>query len=177
MSMPKDLSPPTDARPLDSRARRGPNIGHLLRIPFQAIVARVATGIVSAGFSDIRPAHSSVFQHIRPEGSRLSDLAANAQMTKQSMSYLVNDLEQRGYVERQPDPGDGRAQLIRLTASGWEQVVAAAQIIEQTEREWAEVLGPERMAELRQLLEELLDHLVDPAPRPTVDEVAREKVA
>jgi DNA-binding MarR family transcriptional regulator len=175
MSRPQRRSS-SDAQPSAARPRREPNIGHLLRIPFQAVVARVATGIVAAGFNEIRPAHSSVFQHIRPEGSRLSELAESAQMTKQSMSYLVNDLEEHGYVERRPDPRDGRAVLIVLTQRGWEQVYAAAQIIDEIEREWAELLGARRSAQLRALLEDLLNYLADRAPGPTVDDVARERL-
>lgn len=52
-----------------------------------------------AGYEDLRPAHLMVFQHIDPVGSRVTDLAAKAQMTKPSMAYLLKELERRGYVE------------------------------------------------------------------------------
>src|SRR5438132_8204940 len=104
-------------------------IGALLRGPARAIVDRIARDLPAAGFTDLRPAHFVVFQHIQPTGSRLTELAELAQITKQSMGYLVDDLEQRGYVERVPDPRDGRARPVRLTARGWELDHAARAIM------------------------------------------------
>lgn len=132
-----------------------PNIGILLRSPFQEIVRRVTLGLAEAGFDDLRPAHTAVFQHIEAEGTRLTDLAERAQITKQSMGYLVDYLEQRGYLERRPDPSDRRAALITLTDRGWEQVQAALKIIAAIEEEWTGGLGRPRMEQLRELLGEL----------------------
>jgi DNA-binding MarR family transcriptional regulator len=138
----------------ESRDER-PNIGILLRGPFQEIVQRIAEGLAEAGFDDIRPAHTAVFQHIKAEGSRLTELAERAQMTKQSMGYLVDYLEQRGYVERRADPTDRRASLVFLTERGWAEVREALSIIAGIEREWARELGKRRMEQLRALLTEL----------------------
>jgi DNA-binding MarR family transcriptional regulator len=132
-----------------------PNLGILLRGPFQEVVRRVSAGLADAGFDDLRPAHTAVFQHIEAGGSRLTDLAERAQITKQSMGYLIDDLEQRGYVERRPDPSDRRAALISLTDRGWEQVSASLKIIATLEEEWAGGLGQPRMQQLRELLGEL----------------------
>jgi DNA-binding MarR family transcriptional regulator len=132
-----------------------PNVGILLREPFQEVVRRVSAGLAAAGFDDLRPAHTAVFQHIDSDGSRLTDLAERAQITKQSMSYLVDYLEQLGYVARRPDPTDRRATLICLTERGWSQVQAALAIIAAIEEEWAARLGEDRMRQLREALVEL----------------------
>src|SRR5215467_15194486 len=95
-------------------------IGALLRIPREAAIKQVVAGLVAAGFGDVRPAHFTVFQHLPPEGMRLTALAEAALLTKQSMGYLVDDLETLGYVERVPDPADRRAKLVRLTTRGWQ---------------------------------------------------------
>ena len=150
-------SKPSQKRPIlrgESRDER-PNIGILLRGPFQEIVRRVAEGLTEAGFDDIRPAHTAVFQHIKAEGSRLSELAERAQLTKQSMGYLVDYLEQHGYVERRADPTDRRASLIFLTERGWAEVREALDIIADVEKKWARQLGKQRMEQLRELLTEL----------------------
>ena len=76
--------------------RRRRMIGALLRIPFQAINARLEAELAAAGFADLRPAHFSVFQHLPADGARVTDLAERAQITKQSMGYLVDHLEERG---------------------------------------------------------------------------------
>jgi DNA-binding MarR family transcriptional regulator len=140
--------------PGSSRSDR-PNIGILLREPGQEIVRRVSAGLAAAGFDDMRPAHTVVFQHIEAEGSRLTDLAERAQITKQSMGYLVDYLEARGYVERRADPTDRRAMLICLTPRGWDQIRASLSIISEIEEEWTSRLGPRRMQQLRAALDQL----------------------
>jgi len=142
--------------PLPGSSRHArPNIGILLRDPVQEVVRRVSAGLAEAGFDDLRPAHTAVFQHIEADGSRLTDLAERAQMTKQSMGYLVDYLEERGYLERRRDETDRRATLICLTDRGWGQVRAALAIIAGIEEEWAARLGKRRMRELRDALVEL----------------------
>jgi DNA-binding MarR family transcriptional regulator len=138
-----------------SSGHERPNLGILLRDPFQEVVRRVSVGLAEAGFDDLRPAHTAVFQHIEAGGSRLTELAERAQITKQSMGYLIDYLEQRGYLERRPDPSDRRAALISLTDRGWEQVRAALRIIATIEEEWASGLGQPRMQQLRELLGDL----------------------
>jgi DNA-binding MarR family transcriptional regulator len=76
-------------------------------------------------------------------------------MTKQSMGYLVDYLEEHGYVERRADPSDRRASLIFLTDRGWAEVREALSIIAAIEAEWARRLGKRRMEQLRELLSEL----------------------
>ena len=131
-------------------------LGAMLRIPFQAIVARIDEGLRARGFTDLRPAHFVIFQHIRPEGSRITELAEQAQITKQTTGSLVDHMVVCGYVERLPDPSDGRAKIVRLTERGWDLENAAREILNQIEQEWAEQLGDERMAQLKQTLKDLI---------------------
>src|SRR6266853_6354632 len=135
-----------------SAGHERPNLGILLRDPFQEVVRRVSIGLADAGFDDLRPAHTAVFQHIEAGGSRLTDLAERAQITKQSMGYLVDDLEQCGYLARRPDPTDRRVALICLTDRGWDQIGAALSIIAEIEHDWARRIGKRRMEELRDVL-------------------------
>jgi DNA-binding MarR family transcriptional regulator len=113
-------------------------------------------GLTAAGYSDVRPAHFTVFQHMPPEGIRLTSLADAALLTKQSMGYLVDDLEARGYVERVPDPADRRAKLVRLTARGRAVDVTVRSVIRQVEAEWAARLGEDEYRQLTHLLRALI---------------------
>ena len=70
------------------------------------------------GHADIRPAHLPVFAGIESGGSRISELAARAGLTRQAMSMLVRDVEAVGYVSTAPDPDDGRAVLVQPTPRG-----------------------------------------------------------
>ncbi|HEY8491300.1 MAG TPA: MarR family transcriptional regulator [Dehalococcoidia bacterium] len=134
-------------------------LGALLRIPFQALVARIHRDLAAAGYGDLRPAHFTVFQHLDREGSRLTELADRAQITKQSMGYLVDYLERRGYVERVPDPQDARARVVRPTERGRDVERRARATIREVEREWAERLGERRVRELHETLRDLAAYL------------------
>lgn len=131
-------------------------IGALLRIPREATVTRVVAGLAAAGFGDVRPAHFTVFQHLPPEGLRLTALAEAALLTKQSMGYLVDDLKAHGYVERVPDPTDRRAKVVRLTARGEAVDVTVRAVIQCIEADWAARLGQEEYRELTRLLRALI---------------------
>lgn len=131
-------------------------LGAMLRIPFQAIVARIHAGLQERGFTDLRPAHFVVFQHIHPEGSRITELAERAQITKQSMSELVNYIVSRGYLERIPDPHDRRASIVRLSAKGQALNQAAREILQEIEAEWAKQIGWEQMNAIKQGLEAIV---------------------
>lgn len=80
-------------------------------------------------------------------------------MTKQSMGYLVDQLEAAGYVERAADPDDGRAVIVRRTAKGWAANRAVAEEVARIEKDWAGLLGQAKMDQLKGLLGELVTKL------------------
>jgi len=126
----------------------------LLGVAYDEFSDELAKRLDVAGYADLRPGHGCVFGNIDPEhGSRLTDLAERANMTKQSVGEVTTDLERRAYLERVPDPGDGRAKIIRLTARGHEAYAIGRQLIDDLERDWAERYGEQRVAALREALE------------------------
>jgi DNA-binding MarR family transcriptional regulator len=131
------------------------NLGLLLFIPYRAMEQRVYEELARAGFNDITPAQGRVFQRIGPAGTRLTDLAEAAQVTKQTAGFLVDHLERAGYVERVPDPNDARARLVQITPRGARAVQHASTVVSQIETDWAAHLGPQRTRQLRQALTRL----------------------
>ncbi len=132
------------------------HMGQLLWAPYRAHLLRLHEALAAAGYPDIQPAHGdNLFRHLRREGSRITEIAEQTQLTKQYIGHLADYLEERGYVERTPDPLDSRAKLVRLTAKGREVERVAEAALQRLEEELTERLGPERMAALRALLEEL----------------------
>ena len=125
----------------------------LLDVAFAEFDAELSRRLALSAYSDIRPSHGCVFGHVDPDGSRLTDLADRAHMAKQSVGEVATDLEKRGYVERVPDPSDGRAKIIRLTARGRKAQTLGWVLINDIEREWAERFGAKRIAALREALE------------------------
>src|SRR5258707_3906605 len=99
-----------DAQPVD--------LGVALFIPYRYMEDRIFRSIQNAGFDDWTLAQVRGFQRIAPDGSRLTDLADQAQMSKQSAAVLVDQPEHLGYVRRIPDPTDGRARLIVIEGRG-----------------------------------------------------------
>ena len=137
-----------------------PNTGLLLFYPYRALETRVLAALAAAGF-DLTLAQARVLQRVGRDGSRLTELAAQAQVTKQTAGFLVDQLQQHGYVQRVPDPSDGRARLVRLGPRGRAAVALAAPVVAEVEAEWTAHLGPEAMAALRSALVRLRE-VTDP---------------
>lgn len=137
------------------------NTGLLLFIPYRALEMRVYEALRAAGYDDATPAQMRVFQRVGPEGTRLTELAEAAEITKQTAGFLVDQLEQAGYVERVRDPADGRARLVRATARGRAAAELAAEEVARVEAEWTAHLGARGMASLRRQLARLRE-ITDP---------------
>ncbi len=132
------------------------HIGQLLWAPYRAHLLRLHEALAAAGYPDIQPTHgNNLFRHLGREGSRVTEIAEQAQLTKQYIGNLADYLEERGYVERVPDPRDGRAKLVRLTDKGREVERVAEETLQRLEDELTARLGAAKMAALRELLEEL----------------------
>ncbi len=102
----------------------------------QLMVDELIERLEAAGYPDLTSAHHPVFENLDRGGTRLSVLASRADMTHQSMSELVAALEQRGFLERRPDPSDGRARLVCLTAEGRQLVKTAIAELDAIEAKW-----------------------------------------
>ena len=128
----------------------------LLGQAYSLLGFRIVDGVVGAGHPQ-KPSYSAVFAQIEPGGSRLTKLAAGANMTPQSMGVIVDELEDLGYVTRRPDPSDRRAKLITLTARGRRVVAAGEATIVGLEEDIVAVLGQRGATQLRSLLLKLLE--------------------
>ncbi|MCL8017516.1 MarR family winged helix-turn-helix transcriptional regulator [Streptomyces sp. AS02] len=137
------------------------NTGVLLFLPYRALENRVFAALAEAGFDDFTPAQARVMQRIGPDGTRLTELAEQAQVTKQTAGFLVDQLEKAGYVRRAPDPTDKRARLVCLAEKARAAKDVADAVVAEVEEEWEEHLGKRRMKQLREALT-LLREVTDP---------------
>ena len=137
------------------------NLGLLLFIPYRAMENRIFRALAEAGFDDFTPAQARVMQRIGPDGTRLTELAEAAQVTKQTAGFLVDQLERAGYVRRTPDPTDARARLVRIAERGAAAQPIAAAVVASVEEEWRAHLGARRWAQLREALTGLRE-ITDP---------------
>jgi DNA-binding MarR family transcriptional regulator len=141
--------------------RQDPGLGVLLFIANRELEQRAYDAVVAAGIDDISPAQARIAARVGPDGTRVSDLAAQARVTKQSAATLVEQLEALGYVERVPDPTDGRARLVRLTERADPLIAAAGAEVELVMAEWAAHVGAERLGLVHEVLLELRE-IADP---------------
>lgn len=132
------------------------HIGQLLVQLTRLFQTELFDGLVAAGLTDARVPHTHVTAYIKAEGSRLTELAAQARMTLPAMAELVDDLERLGIVERRPDPRDRRAKLIVLTPAGRDAMRTARRVIGAIEQEWAQQVGREEFEAAAGTLERLL---------------------
>ena len=136
-------------------------VGLLLFIPYRELERRVFAALADAGFDDVTPAQARVMQRIGPDGTRLTELAEAAQVTKQTASFLVDQLERTAYVRRTPDPNDARARLVRVAERGLAARPVAEAAVAEVEQEWREHLGERRWSALRDALARLRE-ITDP---------------
>ena len=132
------------------------NIGVLLQQLARDFERRARGTLRARGHTRLQPSHQVVFTSLGRGGSRLTDLAHRAGMTKQAMGQIVDELERLGYVERTPDPADGRAKLVRFTESGLAFVCDAAEVLDEIWREYAALLGEPELDQLQSTLRKLL---------------------
>ena len=137
-------------------ARAAPeNLAILLREPLRAMNEQLIARLAAAGHAEVRLPHGNVFQYLDDDGTRVGVLAERAHLTKQAMAQLVAHLEAHGYVERVPDPADGRAKLVRTTDRGRAVYAIVRVFVAELEARLDRELGAAKLRRLRALLEEL----------------------
>ena len=130
-------------------------MGALLRIPLEVIHRRIIEALHEHGFDDLVLAHMAVLRYPGVNGQRPVDLAAEANMSKQALNYLLGQLEERGYVERRDDPDDQRSKRVYFTERGESTREVIRDAVRDVEAEWAAELGAEDLEQLRALLQRL----------------------
>ncbi|MFM9878912.1 MAG: MarR family winged helix-turn-helix transcriptional regulator [Burkholderiaceae bacterium] len=108
-------------------------MAHNAEVPL-ALSNLAARGQVSA-------AHIHITRHLSLTGSRLTDLAAQAGMSKQAMGKLVDQCEAWGLVVREAQASDARARSVRFTADGLAWLAAFEQAVAQAQAEFAQECG------------------------------------
>lgn len=139
------------------RRQQDPDLGVLAARVLFAFQGELFAGLAERGHGQLRPRHGAVIAYLDEDGIRASEVARLSGQHKQVVTRLVDELEELGYVQRRPDPGDRRAKLVVPTKRGLEVMRQADQITAGMERRHAEVLGPTRYADVRHSLQRLLD--------------------
>ncbi|WP_158702934.1 MarR family winged helix-turn-helix transcriptional regulator [Allosphingosinicella vermicomposti] len=124
----------------DMQALRVTGLGRLLMNASRRYNDRAIEMLRSAGHARLSAAHAMILPHIDVEGTRLTDIASRAGVTKQSASEMVQDLERIGYVRRERDALDKRAVKVTFSALGHQFLKDAYAVHLQLERELSVLL-------------------------------------
>ncbi|MBP0441457.1 MarR family winged helix-turn-helix transcriptional regulator [Tianweitania sediminis] len=126
--------------------------------------ARIVENLSANGHEELSLAHINLTRNLDEDGTRLTELARRASMTKQSMSELVEQVELTGLIEKRRDPTDGRAKLVCFTETGFVWLEAFHHSLEAAESEMRAELG----SPMVDLMVEVLAQYVE-ARRDTAD--------
>ncbi len=141
------------------------------RVPLIALVDRASQALQrdmvkdahDRGYPDIKYAHNAVFSTLGSEGSRATDMASQAGITRQSMGEIVREMVGLGYLEMKLDPDDRRAKLVTYTDYGLAMAREGFQHIIDLEQQLADKFG-EDYEVAREVLEKVLSLVDDSAP-------------
>jgi DNA-binding MarR family transcriptional regulator len=135
---------------------RHEHLGWLLGRADLLFAEGVTRAINERGFAGIRLVHIALIRNVDENGTRISDIAKRAGMTKQATGQLVAEFVELGYIKLVPDPEDGRAKIARYTAKGKRLLVAIVASIEETETLVAKAIGVPQLDALKGALAKLL---------------------
>jgi len=127
----------------------------LLLDAFRAFENELAQILAAKGFTDVTMGNFNVLRHLNPEGMHLSELAKDAQISKQAIGKMISELEHKGYVELTPDETDARAKYVRFTVKGQKFIDQAISIVSEMEDKYQSLLGKKDYNTLRQSVSQI----------------------
>lgn len=133
------------------------DLSHLLLEAFRSLDREIEAALEDRGAGELRPSQAMALLLVDRTGTRLSELAQRAAITKQAMMQLVDELQEKGCVRRVPDLEDARAKTVRLTAKGLRLRASSRKSIQAVESRIRRRLGGRRYEALRAALAEVFE--------------------
>jgi len=145
--------------PEDLRRFREQTLYRLLLRARRAENDEMVPRIRARGYPDLQTSYPGLLANLDTTGTSLTALAAKAGVTRQAASQHIAEIEARGYVERRPDPADGRAVIVVRTERGQRLLLTALDVVAQLEGEYEQLVGERRLSSMKRTLADLLDHI------------------
>lgn len=134
-----------------------PSLARLLLDAHRSVAGDLSVELEERGWPDLRPSQAALLLNVdRRSGTRSTELARRAGVTKQAIMVVVDELEAAGLVRRTPDVEDGRAKVVRLTARGRTCAAECRRAVAAVDARARRTLGGRRHDVLRETLEMLL---------------------
>ena len=132
------------------------DFGVLLNLAFGAFKTRLHDELARVGYDDVGPSFGYVFRLLAQRETNLSEVAQALGMTAPGALKILNDMVDKGYVERVAHAGDARQKLLRLTARARGAMKAAHRFHRRFEAALAERLGARDAQAARRALESIV---------------------
>jgi DNA-binding MarR family transcriptional regulator len=155
-----------------NEAWRRTNVGRAIFDATRTVERDVLAALGRAGFPQVRAVHLNLFRNLDLDGTRLTELAHRANMTKQSMQELVDSVQALGLIERRRDPRDRRAKIVAFSRKGLQLLEALHTAVLFMESQMAAIIGTRAVRQITRLLCSYNSANVaqqDPALRPAAD--------
>src|ERR1700757_4625989 len=137
-------------------AKWEPTVPALVNLVAVSGAPGLRAAFAAAGLDGIRPGQAVALVPLAAGGLHASDLADRLRVSRQAVAQAVAALERHDYVIRVPDPVDARARIIELTPRGRQVLRVMRSSAVDVESQWQQTLGPQRLQELRAILQTLL---------------------
>jgi len=134
----------------------GAELALLLLGGFQSMVDDVHGELAHHGHPGVRASHEFALRAIDEGADTASELGRRLSVSKQGAAKTIATLEKLGYVEREPDPGDGRLKRLRVTGRGREMMTLGASLFDEVRERWAAQMGPTQLKALEANLARLV---------------------
>jgi DNA-binding MarR family transcriptional regulator len=134
-----------------------PDLALLLAGAGRVVADRLGAAVAAAGVADMRTPYGFVIRALAERPRTLTQVATALDVSKQAAIKVVDEMERRGFLRREPDPVDRRAKLLRLTDKGLAVRAAALAESRRMEAELRDAAGSADAAALRRALLVLLE--------------------
>ncbi|MEV6639100.1 MarR family transcriptional regulator [Amycolatopsis sp. NPDC051371] len=135
----------------------GAELALLLLGGFHTMVDEVHVELAKRGHEGVRPAHEFALRAVDAGADTASELGRRLSVTKQAAAQTIAALEEFGYVNREPDPGDARRKRVRVTPRGRELMTIGSALFDDVRNRWAVRIGPEQLGTLEAHLARLTE--------------------
>jgi DNA-binding MarR family transcriptional regulator len=136
--------------------RTGADLALLLLAAFRSLADAATDELARRGYPGHRPLHDFALHAIVSGADNAAELGRRLSLSKQAAAKIIDVLEERGYVERQPDPEDKRRKRLRVTPRGSDLMREGEAVFEVLYRQWQLQIGADQLQELQEYLTELV---------------------